>query len=266
MDVAQIKDRHRAIWGFGDYSVLSRLLEPAAVALCEACGVSAGHEVLDVAAGDGNFSIAAARKGATVVASDLAPAMVERGRERSEREGVAIEWVEGDAEELPFGDDRFDCVGSAFGAMIAPRPRVVAENLMRVVRSGGVVGMTAWIPGSFTAELIGLGRKYTPPPEGMPAAEEWGVAETARERFDGLAASVECEERTLVQEGESVEALAGDLVRTAPSMAAAKEFLPAEQFESLRTDTMELVRRWNEADDGSLRIDSKYLLIVARKP
>jgi SAM-dependent methyltransferase len=266
VDIAQIKDRNRAIWGFGDYSVLSGLLEPAAVALCEACGVSSGQEVLDVAAGDGNFAIAAARKGATVVASDLAPAMVERGRERSEREGLEVEWMEADAEELPFGDARFDCVGSTFGAMIAPRPRVAAEELMRVVRPSGVVGMTAWVPGSFTAELIGIGRKYAPPPEGVPAAEEWGVAETARERFNGLAASVECEERILVQEGESAEAVAGDLVRTAPSLAAAKELLPAEQFESLRADIMELVRRWNQADDGSLRIDSKYLLTVARKP
>jgi SAM-dependent methyltransferase len=266
VDLEQIKERHRVIWGFGDYSVLSELLEPAAVALAEASGVADGQKVLDVAAGDGNFAVAAARTGANVIASDLSPRMLERGRERSARVGLEIEWVEADAEELPFHDGRFDCVGSVFGAMIAPRPRVVATELIRVARPGGTVGMTAWVPGSFTAELIALGRKYAPPAPDVPASEEWGVEETVRERFDGLAESVECERRTLLQEGESPEAVGEEFIRTAPTMAAAKEFMPAEQYEALRAESLELVERWNEADDGSLRIRSEYLLTVARKP
>jgi SAM-dependent methyltransferase len=266
VDVEQVKQRHRAIWGFGDYSVLSRFLEPAALALCEACGVSGEQDVLDVAAGDGNFAIAATRMGARVVASDLSPRMVERGRERSGREGLEIDWIEADVEELPFDDGRFDCVGSVFGAMIAPRPRVVASELIRVARPGGTVGMTAWVPGSFTAELIGIGRKYAPPAPDVPASEEWGVEETVRERFDGLAAEVSCERGTLVLEGESPEAVGEEFVRTAPVMAAAREFLPAEQFEGMREDSLELVRHWNEADDGSLLIKSEYLLTLARKP
>jgi SAM-dependent methyltransferase len=266
VDVEQIKQRHRAIWGFGDYSVLSRLLEPAAIALVEACEVAQGQQVLDVAAGDGNFSIAAARARANVIASDLSPGMVERGRERSAREGLEIEWVEADAEELPFDDNRFHCVGSTFGAMIAPRPRVVAQELFRVARPGGAVGMTAWVPGSFTAELIGLGRKYAPPADDVPASEEWGVEETVRERFDGLAESIQCERKTLVQEGDSPEAVGEEFIRAAPTMAAAKEFLPPEQYEALRAESMQLMERWNEAEDGSLRIRTEYLLTVARKP
>ena len=123
MDVDAIKERNRWMWGLGDYAELSEALRPAAEALADACAVSAGQEVLDVAAGDGNFAIACAREGASVVASDLSPGMVERGRARSEREGYDIEWVEADVEDLPFEDGRFDCVGSVFGAMIAPRPR-----------------------------------------------------------------------------------------------------------------------------------------------
>ena len=111
------------VWGLGDYSSCRALLEPAARELSDACAVSAGQEVLDVAAGDGNFALACAREGASVVASDLAPAMVERGRARTEAEGYEIEWVEADAEELPFEDARFDCAGSVFGAMIAPAAR-----------------------------------------------------------------------------------------------------------------------------------------------
>src|SRR5918999_987049 len=121
MDLEAIKQRQARVWGLGDYSALSRRLAPAAQVLCDACAVSAGQEVLDVAAGDGNFALASAREGASVVACDISPGMVERGRARSEAEGYAVEWIEADAEELPFEDARFDCVGSAFGAFIALR-------------------------------------------------------------------------------------------------------------------------------------------------
>lgn len=265
MDVGQVKQRLAWLWGLGDYSVLSELLRPAAGALCEACAVSAGQEVLDVAAGDGNFAIACAREGAKVVASDLSPGMVERGRARSQAEGYEIEWLAADAEELPFEDGRFDCVGSVFGAMIAPRPEVVARELFRVTRPGGTVGMTAWVPGSFTAELIALGRKYAPPSPDQPLSEEWGVEDTVRERFGGLAGSIECQRRELVQEAESDDVLAERFAKTAPTMVAAKQALSPEQYDALLLDLRQLAARFNEAQDGSVRIRSDYLLTVARK-
>src|SRR3954464_10103299 len=171
------------MWGLGDYADLSEALPPPAETLAGACAVSAGQEVLDVAAGDGNFAIACAREGASVVASDLSPGMVERGRSRAEREGYDIEWVEADVEDLPFEDGRFDCVGSVFGAMMAPRPRVVAEELFRVVRPGGTVGMTAWTPRGFSADLFRLGRSYAPPSD-SPLSDEWSDETKVRERFD----------------------------------------------------------------------------------
>jgi SAM-dependent methyltransferase len=265
VDLAQIKQRHAWIWGQGDYSLLSERLRPAARALCEACAVSAGQEVLDVAAGDGNFALACAGEGASVVASDLSPGMTERGRARSQAEELEVEWVEADAEDLPFDDGRFDCVGSVFGAVIAPRPRVVARELVRVTRPGGAVGMTAWMPGSFTAELIGLGRKYAPPQPDQPLSEEWGVEGTVRERFDNLPVAVECERRQLVQEDESHDAFAARFAETVPTMAAARQALSREQFGAMLHDIRGLADRFNEADDGSLRIRSDYLLAVARK-
>jgi SAM-dependent methyltransferase len=265
VDVAQIKQRHAWIWAQGDYSVLSRLLRPAAEALRDACAVSAGQEVLDVAAGDGNFAIACAHEGAKVVASDLSPGQVERGRARSAEEGFEVEWVEADAEDLPFEDARFDCVGSVFGAVIPPRPEVVARELVRVTRPGGTIGMTAWTPGSFTAELIGLGRKYAPPSPGQPLSEEWGVEETARERFAGLPVSVECEPRRFVQEDESQDSFATRFAETVPTMAAARQALSPEQFDAMLHDIREMADRFNEADDGSLRITNEYLVILARK-
>lgn len=266
MDLAQLKQRHAWIWSQGDYSVLSDLLRPAAEAVRDACAVSAGQEALDVAAGDGNFALACAHEGAKVVASDLSPGQVERGRARSAEEGYEIEWVEADAEELPFEDDRFDCVGSVFGAMIAPRPKLVATELIRVARPGGTVGMTAWIPGGFTAELIALGRKFGPPPDpDVPLSEEWGVEDTARERFEGVAASVTCEPRQLLQEDESYESFAARFADTAPTMVAARQAFSPEQFDAMMAEVRALVERFNEADDGSFRINSPYLLIVARK-
>ncbi|MFN2615625.1 MAG: class I SAM-dependent methyltransferase [Thermoleophilaceae bacterium] len=263
MDV--VKQRTAESWGLGDYSVLSGMLQPAAVALADACAVSAGQEVLDVAAGDGNFALACAREGAKVVASDLSPGMVERGRARSEREGFEIEWLRADAEELSFDDGRFDCVGSVFGAMIAPRPEVVARELFRVVRPGGTVGMTAWVPGSFTAEMIGIGRKYDPAPPGEHLSEEWGVEETVRERFEGLAGSIRCERSRLVHEGESPQALVESLLSTVPPMVAARQLLPAEHFDALRRDLIELAARFDEGGEGGARIPGEYLLTVARK-
>jgi ubiquinone/menaquinone biosynthesis C-methylase UbiE len=265
MDVAEIKRRMAHTWGLGDYSVLSEMLQPAAVALAEGCAVSAGQQVLDVAAGDGNFALACAREGAKVVASDLSPGMVERGRRRSQEQGYEIEWLEADVEELPFEDGRFDCVGSTFGAMIAPRPELAAGELFRVVRAGGTVGMTAWVPGSFTAELIATGRRYVPPPPEVPGAEEWGVEETVRQRFGELAASIEFEQRQLVHEAESADELAATIAASAPTLVAAKEVLPAEQFGAMLEELRELARRFDLGADGSTRIPTEYLLIVARK-
>ena len=264
-EVEAVKARVRRIWDMGDYGPLSRRLEPAARELADACAVSAGQEVLDIAAGDGNFALACAREGASVVASDLAPGMVERGRARSAREGYEIEWIEADAEELPFEDARFDCVGSVFGAMIAPRPERVAAELFRVVRSGNTVGIAAWVPDGFFADLFAVGRRFSPPPPGSARAEQWGDEDVVRERLAGFAARVEFERRALAWTADSPEALEAELGGSAPTFVAAREGLPADAFDELSRATLELVRRHNQATDGTLRLDAEYLISVARK-
>jgi SAM-dependent methyltransferase len=263
VDLAAIKERHRWMWGLGDYADLSEALRPAAEALADACAVSAGQEVLDVAAGDGNFALTCAREGASVVASDLAPGMVERGRARSQSEGYDVEWVEADVEALPFEDGRFDCVGSVFGAMIAPRPRVAAEELFRVVRPGGTVGMTAWTTEGFSAELFRLGRSYAPPTDG-PLSDEWSVEENVRERFDGLAARFEIDVRTLVWRFDSPDEMVSALGTSAPPWVAAKQNLPPERWESLTSEARELAERW-AGGTRPIEVENEYALIVARK-
>lgn len=259
------KERMRVVWGMGDYSHLSRHLEPAAGELADACAVSAGQEVLDVAAGDGNFALACAREGASVIASDFAPGMVERGRTRSEREGYEIEWLEADAEELPFEDARFDCVGSVFGAMIAADPERMASELFRVVRPGNTVGLTAWVPDGLFAQMFAIGRRFSPPAPGAARSEQWGDEEIVRERLGGLAATVSCERRALSWTAESPRALEAELGNSMPTYVAAREGLAAENYQELRRETLELLEHHNVATDGTLRLDADYLLTVARK-
>jgi SAM-dependent methyltransferase len=263
MDVDQIKQRQAMIWAQGDYSALSEQLRPAAIELRDLCAVSAGQEVLDVAAGDGNFALACAYEGASVVASDISPGMVERGRARSAAEGYEIEWLEADAEELPFEDDRFDCVGSVFGAMIAPRPERVAAEMIRVVRPGGTVGMTAWRPGSLVPKIGELARKYAPAAPVGPLAEEWADEETARARFDGLAARLEFEISTLTTEAGSPGDYMERLCSSSPPLVAAKMAMPPEAYEAMTGEIREYVR--GQSGDGPVRLESEYALIVARK-
>jgi ubiquinone/menaquinone biosynthesis C-methylase UbiE len=264
-ELEAMKERQARTWGLGDYAVLAQRFEPSATALCDACAVSAGQEVLDVGAGDGNFALACAREGASVVASDLSPGMVERGRARSASEGYDVEWMEADVEALPFEDGRFDCVGSTFGAFMAPRPDVAAAEMFRVVRPGGTVGLTAWTPDGFFGSLTQLGQRFTPLPEGVARPQEWGDEATVQARLDPLAARVECERHTLPLEADSPEAVAAIFADHAPPYAAARENLPAEQYEELVRETAELARTWNIGTDGAASVPAEYLVIVARK-
>jgi ubiquinone/menaquinone biosynthesis C-methylase UbiE len=263
MDLDQTKEATRVNWGKGRYVGIGKLLRPAAQDLCDACAVSAGQEVLDVAAGDGNFALACAFEGASVVASDIAPRMVELGKARSQEEGYDVEWIEADAEELPFEDDRFECVGSVFGAVLAPQPDVVARELFRVVRPGNTVGLVSWVPDGHAQQLFWICRRYMPPRKG-PAHEGWGDEDTVRERFAPYANTIEMERKTLPFSAESPEAFISKLEIEAPMQAAAKETMPSEAYSKMREDLVDLVREW-AGGDVPFSGDAEYLVVVARK-
>lgn len=171
-----LKERHRAMWALGDYpSVAVDLIPALGAALVDACPISPGTRVLDVAAGSGNAAIQAAAKGAHVVACDLTPALMEAGRERAARLGVAVEWREGDAEALPFGEGEFDVVVSCVGVMFAPRHQTSADELIRVCRPGGTVGLVSWTPEGFVGQMLAVMKPYAPPPPpGAQPPALWG--------------------------------------------------------------------------------------------
>jgi SAM-dependent methyltransferase len=181
----ELKARHRKMWASGDYpSMVETFLLPLGPRLVEACGITAGMRVLDVAAGTGNASIPAAKAGAEVTASDLTPELFDAGRRRAENEGVTLDWVEADAERLPFEDESYDVVMSSIGAMFAPHHQDVADELVRVCRPGGTIGMLNWTPeGMIGALFKTMGPFAPPPPPGAQPPPTWGSEEHVKELF-----------------------------------------------------------------------------------
>jgi ubiquinone/menaquinone biosynthesis C-methylase UbiE len=182
---SELKARHRAMWASGDYpSMVETFLLPLGPRLVDACGIGPGMRVLDVAAGTGNASIPAAERGATVTASDLTPELLEAGRRRAETVGAELEWVEADAEHLPFEDESFDVVMSSIGAMFAPHHQDVADELVRVCRPGGTIGLLCWTPeGMIGALFRTMGPFAPPPPPGAQSPPLWGSEDHVHELF-----------------------------------------------------------------------------------
>src|SRR3954466_10897817 len=180
---SELKARHRKMWASGDYpSMVTTFLLPLGPRLVEACGIGPGMRVLDVAAGTGNASIPAAKTGADVVASDLTPELFDAGRARAADEGVELDWVEADAENLPFADASFDVVMSSIGAMFAPHHQAVADELVRVCRPGGTIGLPRWTPeGMLGALFRTIGPFTPPPPAGAQPPPLWGSEAHVRE-------------------------------------------------------------------------------------
>jgi SAM-dependent methyltransferase len=262
--VEQVKERIRESWALGNYGEIARVILPASQALVDACAISAGQEVLDVAAGNGNLALLAAREGAAVVASDLSPAQVELGRARTAEEGYDVEWLVADVEDLPFDDGRFDCAASVFGAMFAPRPEVAASEMFRVVKPGGTVGLAAWTPGGFQGEVFALGNRYVPMPEGAPRGSMWGEEDIVRGRFGQLASSIEFERRSIRHEWDSPEGFF-EFSRNAGPTVARAQALSEEDRAAMKAEILGVIDKFNQASDGSVAIENEYLVTVARK-
>jgi len=267
-DDGEFRRRLRATWASGDWDSFSRLIEPVGVLVLDRLGVGEGMDLLDVGTGSGgNVAIPAARGGANVVGLDVTPELLDHARRRAAEADVEVVWVEGDAQELPFGDASFDRVVSTFGAMFAPDHERAAAELVRVCRPGGQVAMTTWANDGFAGELLELtGSFLPPPPPGVRPPPLWGVVEHVEDVFEAVGVTPSIERETVAFEFRSVEAAVGEYVESfGPFVMARRVLEPQDRWQAFVDGFTDLVRRFNAGDDGAVRIASDYLLVsVAR--
>jgi len=253
------------MWSLGDYPRVAQLLEPGAETLADACAITEGMSVLDIAAGNGNFALAAARRGAAVTATDITPKMVELGRARSASAGVGIDWSEADAEDLPFADASYDIVASVFGAMFAPQPALVAAEMFRVARPGGVVAMANYSPGGYLGRLSQLLATFSARADfDLPWPFLWGDEEEVRKRLGEHARSIEVMHRTLSFESASVDDFVDFWLATNAPQAAMKAMMPPEMYRKVLDAKRLLIEELNESNDGRVKLSSPYILVLAR--
>ena len=194
-DLAALKTKQQAAWTSGNYAIIGSTLQIVGEELCEALDLKSGSKVLDVAAGNGMASLAAARRWCEVTSTDYVPALLERGRARAVAEGMAIEFREADAENLPFADNSFDSVISTFGVMFTPNQDKAAAELLRVCKPNGSIGLANWTPDGFIGQVFKTLGKYLPPPAGAKSPALWGTRGRLGEMFDAGASSVKAQPR-----------------------------------------------------------------------
>jgi ubiquinone/menaquinone biosynthesis C-methylase UbiE len=261
-DFKAIKTRQQGAWSSGDYAVVGTTLQIVGEELCEALDVRAGQKVLDVAAGNGNASLAAARRWCDVTATDYVPALLDRARERGEAERLNITFREADAEALPFADRSFDVVVSTFGVMFTPDQDRAASELVRVCKRGGKVGLANWTPEGFIGQLFKTIGKHMPPPAGAKSPALWGTRARLTELFEPHATSIKSAQRNFVFRYRSPKHFLevfrnyyGPVLKTFAALQPAGQTL-------LEIDILSLITQFNRSGDETVVIPSEYLEIV----
>lgn len=260
IDFATIKQRQQATWATGDYAVVGTTLQIVGETLCEAADVRAGEKVLDVAAGNGNATLAAARRFAEVTSTDYVGTLLERGRERADAERLHVAFEIADAEALPFANGSFDVALSSFGVMFTPNQEQAASELQRVVREGGRIGLASWTPDSFIGQLFKVMGKHVPPPAGVSPPALWGTGERLGELFPG------CKIKATRQHFNFRYKSASHLLEVfktyyGPTNRAFAALDPSRQA-ALQSDIVQLVESLNVGGQASLIVPSAYLETV----
>jgi SAM-dependent methyltransferase len=263
-DLDAIKQRQQATWASGDYAVIGTTLQIVGESLCEAIDVAAGSRVLDVAAGNGNVSLAAARRGCAVTTTDYVGDLHEQAQRRAAAEGLTLETRVADAEALPFENSTFDAVVSTFGVMFTPNPEQAAAELLRVCRPGGSIGLANWTPEGFVGQMFKIIGRYVPPPAGVPSPLAWGTPDRLGELL-GHGAKVEVTRRHFVFRYRSAD----DFVETfktyyGPTVRAWAA-LDEPGREAIHGELAALANEGNRDTRGSLAVPSEYLEVVARR-
>lgn len=262
VDLAAIKGRQQAAWAAGDYAVIGTTLQIVGESLCEALDLRAGASVLDVAAGNGNATLAAARRWADVTSTDYVPALLERGRARASAEGLAVRFEQADAEKLQFSDAAFDAVLSTFGVMFTPHQEEAAAELARVCKPGGKIGLANWTPGSFVGEIFKAVGRHIPPPNGVKSPSLWGTEERLRELFAGRFSSLQAPRRNFMFRYRSPQHWLETFRTYYGPVNKAFGALDAGGQESLTAELIALAQRFNTAGDEAMVAPGEYLEVV----
>ncbi|HEY6638495.1 MAG TPA: class I SAM-dependent methyltransferase [Solirubrobacterales bacterium] len=267
VELTEQKQQARVMWAMGDYPGIVEKIASAGAKAVEAAGVTEGDEVLDVACGSGNATIPAALTGAKVTGLDITPELLESGRENAAQAGVEIDWVEGDAEQLPYDEGSFDAVISVFGCMFAPDHQATAAELARVLRPGGRVAVCAWTPdGNVGQFFMAVAKHMPPPPEGFQPPILWGTEDHAHELFDASGVEVEFEQGAVEFVADSAAEFLAEYERKLPPIVAAKAMLePEGKWQALRDEIEALYETHNVADGGGYRAPGEYLVIRGKK-
>jgi SAM-dependent methyltransferase len=266
--VDELKQVHRATWAAGDYAAIAEVVNDAPPRdLLRRIDVGPGQDVLDVATGTGNIAIPAAAAGANVVGLDLAPELLATARRRAEEEGVDVEWVEGDAEDLPFDDESFDLVLSAFGVQFAPRHEITARELARVCRAGGTIGLVNWTPEGQVGELFKVLAGYLPPlPDYASPPPRWGDEEHVRRLFADTRVELEFARGHNPWRFDSPEHYVVFMeTHYGPLVKARARLTDEGRWDACRDEILAMVRRRNEVSDGGLLMQAEYLVAIGRK-
>ena len=264
VDFAPIKARQQAAWASGDYAVIGTTLQIVGESLCEALDLRPGARVLDVAAGNGNAALAAARRGADVVATDYVDHLLDRARLRADADGVPLTTQVADAEDLPFEDASFDVVLSTVGVMFTPNPDRAAAELLRVVRPGGRIGLVSWTPEGFIGQMFKIVGAHVPPPAGVPSPLQWGTEARVEELLGGEA-KVETERKHFTFRYRSAEDFFETFITFYGPTFKAWGALDEAGRQSFREQLIALANEHNRNEDGALSVDSEYLEVVATR-
>lgn len=259
-----IKEKQQATWSSGNYATIGTTLQIMGERLCEAVDVSAGWKVLDVAAGNGNASLAAARRGCDVIATDYVEHLLERARQRALAEDLPLTTQVADAEDLPFEDGTFDAVLSTVGVMFTPNPERAAAELVRVVRSGGKIGLANWTPEGFVGQMFKIVGQHNPPPAGVPSPLQWGT-DARLEALLGGDGDVAITRRHFAFRFRSAEDYFETFKDYYGPLVKAWENQDDAGKESLRRALVALADQHNRDEHGALTVDSEYVEVVATK-
>ena len=267
-DFESLKARLKATWTAGDFALIARSYEPGAVEFVQRLNLAPGARVLDVACGTGNLALPAARAGAVVTGVDIAGNLIQQARSRAEAEGLSARFDEGDAEQLPYPNTSFDVVVSMFGVMFAPRPDLVASELLRVCRPGGRIALANWTSGGFVGKMFKTIATHVPPPANMPSPLKWGDEDVVRERLGPGASEIRFTRRLIsfnfaFGPEEVVEfwrVYYGPTKRAFEAVAAENDKQAA-----LRADLERLWSENNQGASGSTHVQSEYLEVIATR-